>query len=159
MSENSHRHMVMPAQPRANHVVTHPQTILAISDGRFYRPTHPRNAGQLDMRDVVRSIAEVDLQFRFLAQGASQHQPDFRARQSISRRYHTTKGKFGHHRSLAAFLDQIGLPLVRRDRCGDFIDPLRQRGTLNQSLFGWFSSTTTPRGTAVWGRRCQTNVS
>src|SRR5688572_18404005 len=103
--------MMMPAAPRAHFVVAHAQFLLADFETTLDRPSHPTRADQPLMRYIRWGIAHIRLQLT-IAHATAQHQPDDWTRQAVAHRHYPQEGKIGNLGSLAAFLNDVLLPLL-----------------------------------------------
>src|SRR5438093_6645448 len=75
--------MMMPAPPRADFVVAHPQLLLARLEAGLNWPAHDAGANQPVLRQVRRRVAQIGFQFS-VREAAAQHQPDLRPWQSFA---------------------------------------------------------------------------
>ena len=103
--------MVVPATPTPHFVVAHAQFLLADFETGVYRPAHSTRANQPLLRHIRWGIAQVGLQVT-VGHASAQHQPDGWARQSVAHRHHPQEGKLSNLGSLAAFLNDLLLPLI-----------------------------------------------
>src|SRR6266511_2134605 len=143
MREQRHRHMLVPATPRAHLIVIHPDFALAFQDGRLDWPAHPTLAHQCGLRRAGRRIRQVGFQLRPLAQAAPQDEPLIWSWQPIPHRHHAHAGEQRDERPFGALLYLIGLPAQRAIARQRILGPIHSYGiptrkvAIRRSALAW----------------------
>src|SRR6266498_4485735 len=113
MCQQRHRHVMVPAAPRAYLIVVHPQLALAFLNRRLHWPAHAALAYQCRVWRRGWRIRQVRFQLRPLAQAAPQHQPLVGAWQPVPHQHDPHERELGGQRPLGALLDLIIAPPQR----------------------------------------------
>src|SRR3972149_7559225 len=122
MSQCHQEHMMMPAEPTAHFVMVETDFAFGFLKNDPNGPTHAADAHELDQGCIGWGIAEVELDFRWVIQVATDDQPDFGARQVTPRFGDAQEGKVTHDGAFAAFFDGGSAPTFFRDRSDQLPD-------------------------------------
>jgi len=121
----------MPASPRPDVIIAHPQFLLADQKTGLDGPAHPIGAHQPRDGDGCGRVRQAGLE-RAIRQRAPQRQPDLRSRQSITHRDHALERERCNLRPLPALLNGGPLPGSSRQVCRQRRDRQRRWRAINQ---------------------------